>query len=439
MKTFKGVEGKKPKPPLATDAKSPSEDEGAAEGGEAEDSDGGDLLPDEEIPEAKGAAKGLSTKKPKSMAGDAKGGALAIIKKKFGAGRVMTAQSAQALELQYVRTGVLALDAAFGGGIPRGRFSRYVGWESSGKSLDAYLAIAAFQRSCRTCGKEIERACRCKKSIPMKAVLFDIEGAYTLKRGRDLGVDNTRLEVVQPEFAEEGIDISRILLASGEYDLLVLDSIAALTPSVEVETSVGKANMSPHARLMNRAIRLWQSAMNKSGLDDDRKPHILMINQWREKIGVMFGDNKTLPGGNGQKYVSSLDVDFQRAKYTWLDKDGEVIPKQKKEKTDKAAFVDISFETFKNRCYIPKIGGSFRCFFRDVEFTTGEKHRAGEIDEREQMFELGLNAGVITHEKKVYRYKDVSARVEDEFKLELLQKPETVRSLKDDLLKVLLA
>lgn len=433
MKTFKTAEGKKP---LATKEEPSQEEEGAAE-----NEDGGDLMPDSEIPEqAPKAAKGLSTKKPKALAA-AEGGssALALIKKKFGAGRVMTAAKAQALVLQYVRTGVLALDAAFGGGIPRGRFSRYVGWESSGKSLDAYLAIAAFQRSCRICGKELDYACLCKRPVPMKAILFDIEGAYTVKRGRDLGIDNSRLEVVQPEFAEEGIDISRILLASGEYDLFVLDSIAALTPSIEVETSVGKANMSPHARLMNRAIRLWQSAINKSGLDDDRKPHILMINQWREKIGVFFGDNKTLPGGNGQKYVSSLDVDFQRARYTWLDEDGEEIPKKEKKKTDKAAYVDISFETFKNRCYIPRIGGSFRCYFRDVEFTTGEKHTAGEIDEREQMFELGLNAGIITHEKKVYRYKDVTARVEDDFKLELHQKPETVRSLKDDLLKVLLA
>lgn len=440
MKTFKNAGGVKP--PLGTDDL--PHVEGAPEDGDEEA--GGEDGDEAAAPKKSKAstAGGLSTKKAKSFSGEKgvsskDGAARALVNKKFGAGKIMTASSAQALVVQFVRTGVLALDAAFGGGVPRGRFSRFVGWESSGKSLDAYLAIAAFQRSCRRCGKEINRACRCKKPKPMKAILFDIEGAYTLKRGHDLGIDNARLDVIQPEFAEEGIDISRVLLSSGEYDLLVLDSIAALTPSVEVETSIGKANMAPHARLMNRAIRIWQSAINKSGLADDCKPHVMMINQWREKTGLVFGDKKTLPGGNGQKYVSSLDVDFQRARYTWLDADAKVIPKAKKLKTDKASFVDISFETFKNRCYIPKIGGSFRCFFRDVEYSTGEKHTAGEIDEREQLFELGINAGVITQEKRVYRYKDVSARVEDDFKLELLQKPETTRSLKDDLLGVLLS
>ena len=367
------------------------------------------------------------------------------IAKKYGKGRLMTASKARSLVKTFVRTGIFSIDYVTGGGYARSWCSRCLGWESTGKSMMAYLVIAAFQRSCKNCGLRLkvdysfQKGCQCgPKAKPMKAALFDIENAYTLERGESFGVDNDNLAVIQPESSEEGLDISRILLASGKYDIFVLDSVAAFAPSAEVEASIEKAQVATQARLMNKACRVWQGAINRSGLNDEKKPHVILINQYRYKAGLVFGDPKTIPGGIGQNYWSSLDVEFQKVKYHWLDENGKEIPKKKAE-GEGPTYAELSFETLKNRACAPHRSGGFRFYFKNCVLPNGEEHFAGEIDELELVFKLGLIHGLIRGGGKKWRFEGLKASSQDELHAAIGANKEKYESLKERLLTVLLA
>ena len=248
---------------------------------------------------------------------------LAEINDRYGSNSVMRAKDASGLANQRrIPIGIFALDVAWGGGFPIGKMVTLVGEYSSGKSLIAYRAAAAFQRQCRVCGrpmfawdelamKATRKRC-CRDPEPMRVVWFDAERAWINTWAKRMGVNIDDVYIIRTEYAEQGIDVADSVIRSGECDLLVVDSVAALTPSIEIQESAEKWQMGVHARLMNKAMRKWTSAQSSKGdLGRILACSIILVNQVRLKIGVVYGDPRTSPGGKGIDFFTSIKCDVK--------------------------------------------------------------------------------------------------------------------------------
>jgi len=252
---------------------------------------------------------------------------LASVNKRYGSLTITKAADAKLLSrVQRVPTGIFGFDVATGGGIPVGRMTTLLGEYSSGKTALALKSAAAFQRHCRNCGRAMfdwdeltmtktPKRC-CKNAEPCRVVWFDAEGCWENDWAERLGVDVDNVYVIRTAFAEQGIDVADAVIRSGECDLLVVDSVAALTPSVEIEESAEKWQMGVHARLMNKAMRKWTSATNAGGLGaGSGQCSVILINQIRMKIGVMYGSPETSPGGKGVGFHSSMIIKVKKRGY----------------------------------------------------------------------------------------------------------------------------
>lgn len=225
--------------------------------------------------------------------------ALAQIEKQFGKGAVMRLGQTEALHVDAIPTGSIALDAALGiGGLPRGRIVEIYGPESSGKTTLALHCVAQAQKA------------------GGYAAFIDVEHALDPVYARALGVDVDSLLVSQPDTGEQALEITEALVRSGAIDIIVIDSVAALVPRAEIEGEMGDSHVGLQARLMSQALRKLAGAISKSNCV------AIFINQLREKVGVMFGNPETTPGGRALKYFASLRLDIRKADSL---KDGEGI------------------------------------------------------------------------------------------------------------------
>ena len=215
--------------------------------------------------------------------------AMAQIEKQHGKGAVMKMGDKGEMTIETIPTGALALDLALGvGGLPRGRVVEIFGPESSGKSTLAMHAVAEAQRNGGICA------------------YIDAEHAMDPVYARAIGVDIDELLIAQPDTGEQALEIADTLIRSGALDVVVIDSVAALTPRAEIEGEMGDSHMGLQARLMSQALRKLTANLNKS------KTICIFINQLREKIGVMFGSPETTPGGRALKFYSSVRLDIRR-------------------------------------------------------------------------------------------------------------------------------
>jgi recombination protein RecA len=226
--------------------------------------------------------------------------ALSQIEKQFGKGSILRLGSKDAIvPVTVISTGSISLDAALGvGGFPRGRINEIFGPESSGKTTIALQVVAEAQK---------------KGGI---AAFIDVEHALDPIYARKLGVDVDNLLVSQPDYGEQALEITAHLIASGQIDVLVVDSVAALVPKAELDGEMGDSHMGVQARLMSQALRKLTGAVNKS------RTCLIFINQIREKIGVMFGNPETTTGGRALKFYSSVRLDIRRIAAI---KDGESV------------------------------------------------------------------------------------------------------------------
>ena len=215
---------------------------------------------------------------------------LAQIEKHYGKGAIMKLGDAAAnVDIDVIPTGCLSLDIALGiGGIPRGRIVEIYGPESSGKTTVALHAIAQAQRAGGI------------------AAFVDAEHALDPVYAKKLGVNLEDLYVSQPDTGEQALDIVDALVRSGAVDLIVVDSVAALTPKAEIEGDMGDSHVGLQARLMSQALRKLTGFINKS------KTCVIFINQLREKVGVMFGNPETTPGGKALKFYASIRIDVRK-------------------------------------------------------------------------------------------------------------------------------
>ena len=393
-----------------------------------------------------------------------------LVNDKHGAGTMSTAM--YVMDMPRLSTGSLSFDRALGGGIPAGRTTIFRGSESSGKTTNAYRVLGLAQNICANCYRPVHELefvedkgdfsavgeCDCfqgglfetkqypdEKNDEYKArikeyeknsyeeyrvALIDMEGAYDKEWAAKLGVDDRRLVYVRPDTAEEAMDIYDNLLRTGEVDLLVLDSIAAMTPSTEVTESLEKWQQGLQARLMGKFSRKTQSGANSVAKEYKRLPTQLWINQEREKIGVMFGDNKVMPAGLAQLFAASIIVKMWPSKWEKEVMDADLI---KDYQMDIGTRVRMNFKVTKNKTAPAMQAGSFDMF------TTGKE--AGQIDQSKYIMALaekfGLFGSVGDGAKKMWKVGNKEFKTKKEA-VEHITDPVVFRDVYDVLLKHLL-
>ena len=283
--------------------------------------------------------------------------ALQQIEKQHGKGSIMRLGEQETVKIAAIPTGSVALDVALGvGGLPRGRIVEIYGPESSGKTTVALHAIANAQAEGGICA------------------FIDAEHALDPEYARKLGVDTDSLLVSQPDNGEQALEIADTLVRSGALELIVVDSVAALTPKAEIEGEMGDSHVGLQARLMSQALRKMTGALNAAGTT------AIFINQLREKIGVMFGSPETTTGGRALKFYSSVRLDVRRVETL---KDGS--------------------EMVGNRTRVKVVKNKVAPPFKQVEFDIMYGEGISKVGE---LIDLGVKAGVVEKSGAWYSYGD---------------------------------
>ncbi|MDD5696359.1 MAG: recombinase RecA [Candidatus Pacebacteria bacterium] len=283
--------------------------------------------------------------------------AISEIKEKFGEGAIMKLKEAQKTNVEVISTGSLAVDLALGvNGIPRGRITEIYGGESTGKTT---LALSILSEAQKAGGV---------------AAFIDAEHALDPDYAKKIGVNIDDLLISQPDSAEQGLQIVETLVRSGEVDIIVVDSVAALVPKTEVAGEMGELQIGLQARLMSQALR------KLSGIVSKTRTALIFLNQTRMKIGIMFGNPETTPGGLALKFYSSVRIELRRMAQI---KQGEQIIGSR-----------IKVKIVKN-----KVAAPFKTAELDIYYNEG-------ISNASETINLGVKLGVIKKSGAHFQYKD---------------------------------
>ena len=310
---------------------------------------------------------------------------LAQMDKQFGKGSVLMLGSRAALPVEVITTGSISIDNALGaGGFPRGRVIEIFGPESSGKTTLALHVIAEAQRQGGV------------------AAFIDAEHALDPTYASKLGVDTENLIVSQPDYGEQALEIAQALVQSQAIDVIVIDSVAALTPKAEIEGEMGDSHMGLQARMMSQALRKLTASVSRANTC------LIFINQLREKIGVMFGNPETTTGGRALKFYASVRVEVRR---TTAIKDGETVVGNR-----------TKVKVVKN-----KVAAPFREVELDILYGRG-------ISRESDVLDLGAQHGIIEKSGSWYSYKNERiGQGRENARQSLIDRPELCRSVEQDL------
>jgi recombination protein RecA len=300
------------------------------------------------------------------------------INKAYGPKTVGLASEIEALETVKLPTGIFSLDVLLGGGIPVGRTTQLFGDPSGGKTTLCLKIVAEAQKTCRTCLKKEHPKKEDHPFEPMKCLWVELESTFDKSWASKMGVDLTTLEFAQPESAEQAGNILEMFLQSTDGDLVVVDSLAHMTPQEELTNPLENQLVGVMARVLNKMFRAETMIMNrrkKSG----HGPTVVMVNQVREKVGVLYGNPETRPGGKGQLFASSVEIRLSPGKPYYEGANGPV----QKNPGEGALpiFVEINFAVRKSKIGVPRGEGTFKLQLRDFD---GRK--AGQTNEEEQVF-----------------------------------------------------
>ena len=311
------------------------------------------------------------------------------LEKTYGKGSIMKLGDSKVEQVEAISTGSLGLDIALGiGGLPKGRIVEIYGPESSGKTTLAIHAIANVQKAGGI------------------AAIIDAEHAFDRFYAEKLGVDTESLLISQPDNGEQALEIADNLIRSGAIDLVVIDSVAALTPKAEIEGEMGDSKMGLQARLMSQALRKLTGTINKTGCC------CIFINQLREKIGIMFGNPETTTGGNALKFYASVRLDIRRVSQL---KEGDVVMGNR-----------ARVKVIKN-----KVAPPFRQAEFDIIFGEGIS-KVGEI------IDIGVKKGVIKKAGSWFSYDDTKlGQGRDAVKLLFQENPDLAEEIESKIKEIL--
>jgi len=312
--------------------------------------------------------------------------AIAQIKQRFGEGAIMRLGEAKTMQVDAVSTGCLSLDLALGvGGMPRGRIIEVYGPESSGKTTLAQHVVAEVQK------------------LGGLAAYVDAEHALDPEYAQKIGVNIDELFISQPDNGEQALEIVETLVRSNAVDVVVIDSVAALTPKAEIEGDMGDSHMGLQARLMSQALRKLAAIVSKS------KTTVIFINQIRMKIGVVFGNPEVTPGGNALKFYASIRVEIRRSAQI---KQGEQIIGNR-----------TKVKIVKN-----KVAPPFRTCEFDIMYNEG-------ISITGDLIDVGTQMDVVKKSGSHYSYKEEKLGLgRENAKLYLKAKPELMKQIREEIL-----
>ena len=315
--------------------------------------------------------------------------AVSKIEKNYGKGSIMKLGDKAVEDIETIPTGSISLDAALGvGGFPKGRIIEIYGPESSGKTTLAIHAIAESQKQGGL------------------AAFIDAEHAFDSSYARKLGVDVDNLYISQPDNGEQALEIAENLISSGAVDVIVIDSVAALTPKSEIDGEMGDSKMGLHARLMSQALRKMTATISKT------KCCCIFINQLRDKIGVIYGSPETTTGGNALKFYASVRLDIRKS--TAIKDGDDIIGNQ------------VRVKVIKN-----KVAPPFKKAEFDLMFNEGIS-RVGEI------LDLGVEYGILTKSGSWFSYEGTKlAQGRDAAKNVLRDNPDLAEEIENKIMEVL--
>lgn len=280
------------------------------------------------------------------------------VNKKHGKTASLLMGDDSGIDIARIPSGSMAIDSVTGGGYPKGKITEIIGWESSGKSTACLHAIKSAQSQGLFC------------------LYIDSEHAMDQKYAKSLGVDTDKMIIAQPDNGEEALELVRTYVDTGKIGLVIVDSVATLIPKAELEAEVSDNQMGLQARMMSKALRMLAGPLNKTNTA------CIFVNQFREKIGVMFGDNKTTPGGNALKYFSSV-----RLELIGFNSKGEKDVNG--ERTTKL----VKVKCIKNKTYPPFKEAEF-----EIEFGVG-------IDTTGEVLTLAVDYGIIEKKGSWFYYE----------------------------------
>ncbi|MDD5170386.1 MAG: recombinase RecA [Syntrophales bacterium] len=307
--------------------------------------------------------------------------AIAQIERQFGKGAIMRLGSSEKIDVPAISTGALSLDIALGvGGVPRGRVVEIFGPESGGKTTLALHIVAEAQK------------------LGGQAAFIDAEHALDVTYAKKIGVNTDELLISQPDTGEQALEIAETLVRSGAFDVLVVDSVAALVPKAELEGEMGDSQMGLQARLMSQALRKLTGSISKS------KTTLIFINQLRMKIGVFFGNPETTTGGNALKFYASMRLDIRKG--TSIKQGQDVIGMRTRVKVVKN-----------------KVAPPFRETEFDIIFGEG-------ISREGDLLDLAADNNIVEKSGAWYSYKGTRiGQGRDNARLYLKDKPELVQEI----------
>lgn len=307
------------------------------------------------------------------------------IQKKHGKSIFSRASEYKFQRIPRIPTGIFFLDRALGGGIPVGRVTTLFGNQSTGKTAICLRTIGQLQKRCANCFSAVEIKkggsvkCACGDYREPICVYLDVEGtAGDAEWATVMGVNPESLVLSTPDYAEQTLDIAEAFLRGGVVDLLIIDSLAFMSTVKEIEESAQKALQGEQARALGRGVRKFVAAFNRCGNEYGRRPTLLLTNQIRMKIGVMFGNPETTSGGKAPRFVASSEIRTSGGKYT-MD-----------EITGKPDFVDFEFKIEKNKTSAAKMIGGWRLMLRDV----GSRKR-GDVADEEALVATAIRVGLV--------------------------------------------